>query len=99
MRRGEYDLLCDWLLRDFEPDLAARFYTAVSEARSWWTAALLGRGGRRVSAAGQTELRVRGAGSLGKPVGAASGRREGGGGHLEGSALGVGLRVNSGASF
>lgn len=75
MRRPEHDLLCDWLLRDFEPDPAARFYTAVSEARSWWTAALLGRGGRRVSAAGRTGLRVRGAGSLGKRVEAASGRR------------------------
>lgn len=84
MRRREHDLLCDWLGRDFEPDLAARFHTTVSEARSWWTASLLGRGGRRVSAAGRTGLRVRGARSLGKPVEAASGRRE------EGEAAGGG---------
>lgn len=90
MRRREYDLLYDWLGRDFEPDLAARFHTTVGEARSWWTASLLGRGGRRVSAAGRTGLRVRGARSLGKPVEAASGRRErgaGGGRGLLGPAL------------
>lgn len=79
MRRLENDLLCDWLGRDFEPDLAARFHTTVSEARSWWTVSLLGRGGQRVSATGRTGLRVRGARSLGKPVEAASGRREEGG--------------------
>lgn len=49
-------MFSDWLVRDFEPDLAARFHTAVSEARRERTAALLGRGGRRVT------------GSLGKPV-------------------------------
>lgn len=92
MRLREYDLLCDWLVRDFEPDLAARFRTAVSEARRGWIAALLGRGGRRVSVAGRTGLRVRGAGSLGKPVEAASGRGEG-------AALGLALRAKPGASF
>lgn len=46
-------MFSDWLVRDFEPDLAARFYTAVSEARRERTAALLGRGGRRVSASGR----------------------------------------------
>ncbi|KAK7800551.1 hypothetical protein U0070_006738 [Myodes glareolus] len=40
-------MFSDWLVRDFEPDLAARFYTAVSEACRERTAALLERGGRR----------------------------------------------------
>lgn len=42
MRRGEGVALCDWLVRDFEPDLAARIHLAVSEARrqpSWGAAA------------------------------------------------------------
>lgn len=66
MRRREAEVGCDWSVRDFEPDLAARFYTAVSEARRERTAAVLGRGGRRVSASGRSGLRVRGTGSLGK---------------------------------
>ncbi|KAL1767443.1 hypothetical protein HispidOSU_018479 [Sigmodon hispidus] len=57
--RGD-DLLYDWLVRDFEPDLAARFYPAVSATRREQTAALLGLDGRRVSASGRS--------GLGKPV-------------------------------